>query len=187
MEGAIIVNGLWGKDRVECYLINIYASCILVEKAKLLDIIHQVIQQNPNACICATWDFNLTRREAKIVGRRAESSKQDTEIFDEFIQNSELIDLPLHGRSFTWFKLDGEEKEILKLDMVDEALGLEEHEVVVRNKKRVLLFNEIKCKDSLLCKKSIARWIKEGNVHTSYFHKCINKWRKNNEIVGVKI
>lgn len=58
-------------------------------------------------------DFNSIRRDGEIVGRRVCSNRNDTESFDLFIRDSGLIDLPLNGRSFTWYKADGSYKSLL--------------------------------------------------------------------------
>lgn len=107
MDGAVIINGLWGSDRIECCLINIYAPCPLPERVRLWDRIHQVIVQNAVSCICVAGDFNSIRREFERVGRRSEFARNDVEAFDEFIVNAGLIDLPLHGRFYTCYRPDG--------------------------------------------------------------------------------
>lgn len=78
-------------------------------------------------------------------------------------------------------------KKFLKLDLLDEALGLEESEIIARNRERALLLNDVKRRDSLLRQKARSKWIKEGDANSSYFHRCINKRRKCNEIVGINI
>lgn len=84
-------------------------------------------------------------------------------------------------------RIETRKLEILKLDVLDDAFGLDEWEVAARNKERALLITDIKQKDSLLRQKAIVRWIKEEDTNSSLFHKCINKRRKSNEIVGLNI
>ncbi|KAL8520430.1 hypothetical protein ACS0TY_011088 [Phlomoides rotata] len=112
-------------------------------------------------CIRIAGDFNSIRRVSERAGRRAESCKRDI-AFDGFIRDSGLLDLPLHGRSFTWYKPDASCKsrldrillwnsdifgsmddkvekrkvEILKLDLIDDALGLEDWEICKRNEEQ---------------------------------------------------
>lgn len=107
MEGAVIVNGIWSVEGIDCCLINIYAPCLLVDKMVLWERVLQVISQYPNSCICVAGDFNSVRRATERAGIRAESAKKDVDAFNSFIQNSGLIDLPLHGRFFTWYRPDG--------------------------------------------------------------------------------
>lgn len=70
MEGALIVNGRWGSERKECCIINIYASCLTVEKIELWDRLNLVISQNSLAYVCVGGDFNAVRRGAERVRRR---------------------------------------------------------------------------------------------------------------------
>lgn len=107
MEGALIVNRRWGAERIECCMINVYAPSSTSERINLWDRIQQVIEQNSLSCICVGGDFNAIRRGAERVGRRMEISNRDIEAYDYFIRESELIDLPLHGRGFTCYRPDG--------------------------------------------------------------------------------
>ncbi|KAL8493372.1 hypothetical protein ACS0TY_024546 [Phlomoides rotata] len=52
-------------------------------------------------------DFNSIKRTCEQVGCRAKSCNRDIKAFDSFVQDSSLIDLPLHGKSFTWYRPDG--------------------------------------------------------------------------------
>lgn len=119
MEGAVNVNGVWGRVRINCCLINIYAPCLLSNKIDLWDRVQQVISQNMPKCLCIAGDFNSIRRESERAGRRSESVRRDVEVFDEFIHNSGLIDLPLHGRIFTWYRPDGSCKSRLDRAMIN--------------------------------------------------------------------
>lgn len=49
------------------------------------------------------------------------------------------------------------------------------------------LYRDLKWKNILLAQKSWDKWIKEGDCNLSYFHSCINRRRKTNELVGVSI
>lgn len=299
MEGALIVNGRWGGEGVDCCIINIYAPCSTLAKIDLWDRLVSVVMQNSLSCVCLGGDFNSIRRSGERVGRSSELCNRDIEAFDEFIRETGLLDMPLHGRSFTCYRPDGtcksrldrilvnhrwlsqwpnatqlglqrtlsdhcpilleikvrdwgpkpfrffnawllhtgfsdfvrgkwedysveglggyvlkeklkflkmdlknwnkevfgardskiEERKlnIFQLDIIDEVLGLDENEIILRNKERALLTMEIKKRDSLLWQKARSKWVREGDANTSFFHKCINKRRKNNEMVGIRI
>ncbi|KAL8529763.1 hypothetical protein ACS0TY_006990 [Phlomoides rotata] len=121
MEGAVVVNGLWGSDRMECCIVNIYAPCMLVERVDLWDRIQQVISLNSNSCVYVAGDFNSIRRVAERAGRRVDSSKRDIGAFDSFIRDSGLIDLSLHGSSFTWYRPDGSCKSRLDRFLINNS------------------------------------------------------------------
>lgn len=98
MNGALIVNGFWGQECVQCCIINVYAPCLLSEKEGLWDRLNCVISQSGFSCLCVTGDFNSIRRESEREGRGMVINNRDIRSFDEFIRSSNLIDLPLHGR-----------------------------------------------------------------------------------------
>lgn len=119
MEEVVVVNRLWGVERNDCCLINIYAPCLLGDILDLWDRIQLIISQNSNKCLCIVGDFNLIRRETERAGRRAKSVKRDVEAFDDFIRSSSLIDLPLRGRSFTWYRPNGSCKSRLDILLIN--------------------------------------------------------------------
>lgn len=103
----MVVNGVWGADGTECTVINIYAPCFLKEKMQFWDRLHIVLLNCSDNCICVVGDFNSIRREGERVGRRENNNRRDIAVFDSFIGGKGLIDLPLTGRNFTCYKLDG--------------------------------------------------------------------------------
>ncbi|KAL8473936.1 hypothetical protein ACS0TY_030695 [Phlomoides rotata] len=62
-------GGKWtmGTERVECCMVNVYASCLPSERIELWDRLHSVVAQNQLVCICMAGDFNSTRRQSEIV------------------------------------------------------------------------------------------------------------------------
>jgi len=58
-----------------------------------------------NVCLCG--DFNAVRcmDERRSVGGVARQGWSAT--YNNFIENNFLVDLPLRGRNFTWFRGDG--------------------------------------------------------------------------------
>lgn len=78
-------------------------------------------------------------------------------------------------------------EEIHQLDMIDDVFGLEEQENVRRKKITAQLFLQLNRKNNLQAQKARIKWLKEGNVNSSFFHKVINRQRKYNEIVGMEI
>ncbi|KAL8516062.1 hypothetical protein ACS0TY_014658 [Phlomoides rotata] len=125
MLGAVIVNGLWGADRIQCCIINVYAPCPLVDRIDLWDRLLGTLNQVAPSCICLAGDFNSIRRVSERAGRMAESCKRDIEAFDDFVRDSGLLDLPLHGRSFTWYRPDGSCKSHLDRILVNNTWMLQ--------------------------------------------------------------
>lgn len=107
MRGMLVVNGFWREDGTRCIIINVYAPCSFPEKCELWDAIKRVIEQNLDACISIVGDFNSIRNEHERVGRGERVDSRDIDCFDEFILQSNLIDLPLIGQKFTYYRPDG--------------------------------------------------------------------------------
>jgi hypothetical protein len=86
----------------------------------------------------------------------------------------------------------GEEKiekiilEISVLDLKCETTGLS----AVDDGRRKSLFDEMwhlmKSKEAVLVQRSRARWLREGDTNTSYFHACINSRRNHNAIQALQ-
>ncbi|KAL8480705.1 hypothetical protein ACS0TY_027301 [Phlomoides rotata] len=115
-KGLLVVKGIWLEDSSDLLLLNVYAPCNSTEKAQLWDIIISVTEQYEDYRICVAGDFNSIREESERIGRGEEVDRRDIRSFDSFICASGLLDLPLKGRKFTWFKPDGTCKS--KLDRI---------------------------------------------------------------------
>ncbi|KAL8510658.1 hypothetical protein ACS0TY_017467 [Phlomoides rotata] len=84
-------------------------------------------------------------------------------------------------------KIEKHREEIWKLDALDDTLGLEEHEIIQRNHESALLLSELQRKDSLLLQRARCNWLKNGDTNSRFFHCYINRRRKRNEILGLKV
>jgi len=58
-----------------------------------------------NICLCG--DFNTFRGMEERKSRGVAIRSLDCNPFNSFIDSNVLVDLPLQGRSFTWYKGDG--------------------------------------------------------------------------------
>lgn len=82
-------------------------------------------------------------------------------------------------------KIKEKKLQIELLDIVDDVLGLEEEEVIERNKNTAELVRCLYWRESMLGQKAKANWLRSGDTNSSFFHKWINRRTKKNEIVGI--
>ncbi|KAL8544625.1 hypothetical protein ACS0TY_005015 [Phlomoides rotata] len=77
------------------------------------------------------------------------------------------------------------QREIEVWDRIDDTFGLEEGEVIARNKCSAKLLRFSHWKENFMFQQSKMKWVLEGDVNSGYFHGWINKRRKVNEIDGL--
>lgn len=104
MEHAFIIHGRFINSDDEFYLFNIYAPCDNGAKQLLWNSLSEYLQRLVGKNICLCGDFNAVRSTEERRSRGAAICSKDCDSFDDFIDNNILEDLPLHWRSFTWYK-----------------------------------------------------------------------------------
>lgn len=119
MEGAVVVNGFWGSSGVSCCIINIYAPCPLEEGRDLWDRLNSIIHQYEDSCVCLASDFNSIRFEHEKCGSAGVVNRRDIHAFDQFICGADLTNLPLHRRTYTWYRPNSSCKSRLDRIMVN--------------------------------------------------------------------
>ncbi|KAL8549194.1 hypothetical protein ACS0TY_008154 [Phlomoides rotata] len=72
-----------------------------------------------DCCICVIGDFNSVRDVNERDGRSMLPNLRDIASFNGFVSGSGLIDLPLHGRKFSWYKPDGSCKSRIDRSLVN--------------------------------------------------------------------
>lgn len=111
---TLIIHRRFIKSNEEFYLFNIYASCDVLAIKLLWDTLTHRLQQLRGKKVCVCGDFNdvRSREERRYVS--VSHFFSDYTHFNLFIADNFLLDLPLGGRKFTWFKKDG--KSMSRLD-----------------------------------------------------------------------
>lgn len=74
--------------------------------SSLWDRLGTLVQNDKSRAWCVNEDFNAIRLETERRGRVTGGPSEDFSGFNRFIDDTELVDLPLCGRSFTWFRGD---------------------------------------------------------------------------------
>jgi len=91
----------------EFVIINVYAPCEFEAKKELWDQLSTVVLSSVNLCLCVCGDFNSVRSVDERKGRGGFFRQREADVFNNFIHDNLLIDLPICGRLFTWYKGDG--------------------------------------------------------------------------------
>jgi len=106
-EHAIIIHGRFIKTNEEFHLVNVYAPCEVRAKQELWASLSLRLQQWQGRNVCVYGDFNAVHGVEERRSVRNGDVYPDFGPFNNFIEENVLIDLPLRGRRFTWFKGDG--------------------------------------------------------------------------------
>ncbi|GLU19133.1 hypothetical protein SLE2022_353980 [Rubroshorea leprosula] len=102
--GFLGIQGTWGEENTPCYLVNIYSPCDLVAKRSLWENLSNTISSHKgNWCIAG--DFNAIRSLQERKG--GTSVRREIREFNDFIEMNGLVDLPMIGRKFSWYRPNG--------------------------------------------------------------------------------
>jgi len=120
-KGFIAVFGKIHKYDLSCVVVNVYAAYNMSDKKILweeLTVLKQACQGNM-WCLCGDFNAVRNRCERKGIRDRAVQSRE-IEGFNNFIDLNALLDLPVVGKIFTWFKANGSAKSRLDRVLVSE-------------------------------------------------------------------
>ncbi|KAL8480950.1 hypothetical protein ACS0TY_027463 [Phlomoides rotata] len=82
-------------------------------------------------------------------------------------------------------KMENQRDDIDRLDIYDEVFGLEDEEIIERNRIGAELKRNMIWNNKFLFQKARSKWFKEGDMNSSFFHRWINKRIKINGIEGL--
>ncbi|KAL8534970.1 hypothetical protein ACS0TY_010843 [Phlomoides rotata] len=84
-------------------------------------------------------------------------------------------------------QIEEKKREIEILDQIDEALGLDEDEIIRRNQLIAELTRDLIWRDGLMSQKAKTKWLTEGDVNSRFFHNWINRKSKYLGIEGILV
>ncbi|MCI04523.1 hypothetical protein A2U01_0025570, partial [Trifolium medium] len=112
-------NGFLGirveRDDIVTHIINIYSPCSIAGKKKLWE--EDVLafkQQSGGGEWCLGGDFNVVLHSSERKGSSTDSRQGERILFNRFVEEMEVVDVPVLGKKFSWFSADG--KAMSRLD-----------------------------------------------------------------------
>ncbi|CAJ2637040.1 unnamed protein product [Trifolium pratense] len=106
-EHVLWCHGRFLKTGEEFYVANVYAPCDDGAKQGLWESLSARLLLLAGKRVCVCGDFNAVKHIDERRSVRGGNRSSDHIPFNQFIEDNMLIDLPLIGRKFTWFKGDG--------------------------------------------------------------------------------
>jgi len=89
------------------------------DKVALWEELANIKQAQQNSTWCIIGDFNAVRNGNEKKGVRIEGiKKREIKRFNNFIENNFLLDMPIVGRKYMWYKTNGTTKSILDRALV---------------------------------------------------------------------
>jgi len=106
-DNVLVIHGKFIRTNEVFYIFNVYAPCDIRAKQQLWGSLSVKLQLLHGHKVCVCGDFNAIRCQEERRPLRGATLAQDIHNFSDFIDETGLIDLPLCGHRFTWFKGDG--------------------------------------------------------------------------------
>lgn len=108
------IGGVWGDRQLSVSIVNMYAPCDIGRKRRLWEEIGSLMISKGEGRWCVLGDFSSIKSNSERKGVIHHHRSEEIVSFCEFIHDCGLIDLPLVGRKYTWYKSDG--KGMSRLD-----------------------------------------------------------------------
>jgi exonuclease III len=96
------------------HIVNVYAPCNISGKKKLWEDLSMLKQQIGGGKWCVGGDFNAVLHSSERKGVSTDTRQSERFLFNCFVEEMELIDVPVLGKKFTWFSADG--KSMSRID-----------------------------------------------------------------------
>lgn len=103
----LMIHGRFVKSNEVFHLFNVYAPCDRSAQSTLWTSLAGRLLSLSGCNVCLCGDFNYVRSSEERCSVRGSLGIEGYAPFNDFIVDNALIDLPLCGRKFTWFKGNG--------------------------------------------------------------------------------
>ena len=164
-----ILEGFWKRGNgAHITIVNIYCNGSLKEKKEMWNEVGVFRQGQLLKAWCIIGDFNSIRRQEERKSVMSDSNySREIKGFNEFIESSELVDIPLVGRKFTWFKPNGLVKSI-----IDRVLVSKEWLDLWPNSQQFVLSRSISDHCAVILKEVSVDW-------GSKPFRCLDVWQRD--------
>lgn len=104
-ESFVGIKLVWNKNVY--YVENIYSSCLLGKKKEMWANLLILKDKHRDGEWILGGDFNATKNKYESKGRSGREFSNGTDLFDRFIIDSGLVDIPCKGKKLSWYSGDG--------------------------------------------------------------------------------
>nr|KYP51634.1 hypothetical protein KK1_026518 [Cajanus cajan] len=104
-SGFLGLVGFWKEKWIQIVIVNIYAPCESSQKRQLWGNLKEKRERSKIKWCCLMGDFNSVRKTTERVGvNGGNTGTIEIRDFNNFISDLDIVEAPLIGRSFTWYK-----------------------------------------------------------------------------------
>jgi len=107
LDHVLAVSGRFLKSGEQFTVLNVYTPCDTSRQQVLWNALSSRIEALAGQNVCVCGDFNAIRSAAERRSVSGALHQVSIDNFNGFVVNNNLVDLPLRGRTYTWYRGDG--------------------------------------------------------------------------------
>jgi len=110
-KGYLILIGTHNEKHVPIVIVNVYSPCDSKSKWNLCEELVNIRKNERCKTWCMMGDFNAVKKADERKGLNIRrTNKRENIGFNNFIEKTEMIELPYVGRKYTWYRPNGNAK-----------------------------------------------------------------------------
>nr|GEZ70668.1 RNA-directed DNA polymerase, eukaryota, reverse transcriptase zinc-binding domain protein [Tanacetum cinerariifolium] len=190
---SMSVRGFWIPNNARIMWIAVYAPQDLSCKISLWSALDDLVTKWDGVLV-AMRDFNELREAGERFG--SSFNERQSNVFNSFISNASLIDVPLGGYKFTWTDKWGSKmskhdrkEHSSRLSLIDQTIdqGLANEMDISNRRDSIRIMGELnKPQASDVAQKAKIKWVMEGDENSNFFHATLKKNRRQLSIKGIQ-
>lgn len=120
--GFIGLCALVQGSNMVCHLVNVYSPCTLEGKRRVWQDLVMSKRGFGGEAWCMAGDFNAVSHRSERKGLNNQVWLNEIDEFNLFISDMDLVDIPVSGKVFTWYKADGSAMSRLDRFLISESI-----------------------------------------------------------------